>query len=104
MKLQMDTNQGGDKMASVFNSGSAQDASVIDIVRDTLNVDGSGNVVFRTRRGKGSGASSVIPGSQFDEFVDLLTATRDNREALAQQQRDVDTASVSTDETSEVSD
>lgn len=81
-------------MASVFSKEPEQEQSVIDIVRDTLDVDGDGNVTFRTRRGKGSGASTVIPGSQFSEFVNLLTATQESREALAQQQREADAAAT----------
>lgn len=88
-------------MASVFSKEPEQELSVLDIVRDTLDVDGEGNVTFRTRRGKGSGASTVIPGTQFDEFVNLLTATRESRVALAQRQRESDSATTEATDSSD---
>lgn len=77
-------------MASVFSKEEAQERSVIEIVRDTLDVAGSGAVSFRTRTGRGSGKAVEIPGDQFDEFVTLLIQTRESREALATQQRERD--------------
>jgi len=74
-------------MANVFPKGTAPQASTLEIVRETLGVNGEGNVTFRCRRGRGSGKAVEIPGSQFDEFVTLMVQTRDSREALAQQQR-----------------
>lgn len=79
-------------MANVFSKDPEPEQAVIDIVRDTLDVDGEGDVTFRVRRGRGSGAAVVVPGSQFDEFVSLLTATQKSREALAQQQRESENA------------
>lgn len=81
-------------MASVFGKAPEPEQSVIDIVRDTLDVNGEGQVSFRTRRGRGSGAAVEVPGEEFNEFVELLNATRDSREALAQQQRDADAAAA----------
>lgn len=85
-------------MASVFSKHPEQELDVIDIVRDTLDVDGDGNVSFRVRRGRGSGAAVKVPGAQFDEFVTLLTETSKSREALAQQQRETDAGTTPTDE------
>ena len=86
-------------MASVFtNEASTQ--SVLDIVRNSLDVDSSGNVTFRSRTGRGSGKAVQIPASQFDEFVNLMVATKDSREALAQKQREVETSSTESDSSS----
>jgi len=95
-------------MANVFPKEGTPERTTLDIVRDTLGVNGSGDVAFRCRVGRGSGKAVEIPGSQFDEFVTLLIQTRDSREALAQQQRDADAARVAaataTAETTEESD
>ena len=80
-------------MASVFtNEKSTQ--TVLDIVRNSLDVDSSGNVSFRSRTGRGSGKAVSIPADQFDEFVNLMVATKDSREALAQKQQEVETSST----------
>ena len=77
-------------MASVFSKEEAQERTVLEIVRDSLDVDGEGTVRFRTRTGRGSGKAVEIPGTQFDEFVTLLVQTRESREALATQQRELE--------------
>lgn len=89
-------------MANVFPKEGTPERTTLDIVRDTLTVDGTGDVSFRCRVGRGSGKAVEIPGSQFDEFVTLLIQTRESREALAQQQRVVDAQHVA-DATTEVS-
>ncbi len=66
--------------------------SVIEIIRDSLNVDASGTVRFRSRTGRGSGKAIEIPGEQFDEFVKIITETKENRETLAEQQKASETA------------
>lgn len=66
--------------------------SVIDIIRDSLKVDASGTVRFRSRTGRGSGKAIEIPGEQFDEFVKIITETKENRETLAEQQKTSETA------------
>ena len=86
-------------MASVFNSEKTA-TSVLDVVRQSLDVDSEGNVSFKSRTGRGSGAPVVILSSQFDEFVELMVATKDSREALSQKQKEVET-SVSATSTSE---
>lgn len=88
-------------MASVFtNEASTQ--TVLDIVRNSLDVDSSGNVTFRSRTGRGSGKAVQIPATQFDEFVNLMVATKDSREALAQKQREVESSSTASDSSSTV--
>lgn len=72
--------------------------SVLDFIRQSLDVDSDGNVSFKSRTGRGSGAPVMIPGSQFDEFVDLMVSTRDTREALAQKQKEVETTTPTTSE------
>jgi len=87
-------------MAKVVNDETSTQ-SVLDIVRSSLDVSSDGNVSFRSRTGRGSGKAVEIPASQFDEFVDLMVATKNTREALAQKQREVETSStVSTDTSS----
>lgn len=81
-------------MANVFPKEAAPAASTLEIVRETLGVNGEGNVSFRCRKGRGSGKAVEIPASQFDEFVTLMIQTRDSREALAQQQRAAEAAKV----------
>lgn len=82
-------------MASVFSDASKQ--SVLDIVRESLDVNSSGDVSFKSRSGRGSGKAVSIPGDQFDAFVDLMLSTKTNREELAQKQKETD-ASVKTEE------
>lgn len=92
-------------MASVFKKDVVvQEKSVIEIVRDSLDVDAQGVVRFRSREGRGSGKAVEIPGVEFDEFVTLMIQARENREALAEQERALQTAAAeaataSTDET-----
>lgn len=94
-------------MASVFKKDVVvQEKSVIEIVRDSLDVDAQGVVRFRSREGRGSGKAVEIPGVEFDEFVTLMIQARENREALAEQERALQTAAAevataSTDETIE---
>ena len=92
-------------MANVFNSEQSA-TSVLDVIRQSLDVDSEGNVSFKSRTGRGSGAPVQIPGSQFDEFVELMVATKDSREALSQKQKEVETSasapSTSEETTSEV--
>jgi len=76
-------------MASVFTNETSK-LSVLDIVRSSLDVSSTGNVSFRSRTGRGSGKAVEIPAAQFDEFVNLMVATKDSREALAQKQREVE--------------
>lgn len=75
-------------MASVFKKDEvvAQEKSVIEIIRDSLDVDATGVVRFRSRIGRGSGKAVEIPGGEFDEFVTLMVQTRESREALAEQE------------------
>lgn len=84
-------------MANVFKKDEvAQEKSVIEIVRDSLDVDGEGTVRFRSRVGRGSGKAVEIPGSQFDEFVTLMVQAQESREALAQQQAQLDAGAPTT--------
>jgi hypothetical protein len=79
-------------MASVFNDASR---SVLDIVRESLDVNADGDVSFRSRTGRGSGKAVEIPASQFDEFVKLMVSTRDSREDLVQKQKENPTSTTS---------
>jgi len=75
-------------MASVFKKDEVvQEKSVIEIVRDSLDVDAEGTVRFRSRVGRGSGKAVEIPGGQFDEFVTLMVQAQESRETLAEQER-----------------
>ncbi len=80
-------------MASVFSTEQTA-TSVLDVVRQSLDVSSTGDVSFKSRTGRGSGAPVVIPGDQFDEFVELMVATKDSREALTQKQKEVESASA----------
>lgn len=91
-------------MASVFSKEEEQERSVIEIVRDSLDVDAEGVVRFRSRVGRGSGKAVEIPGVEFEEFVTLMNQTRESREALAQQQREADVATTNTASETSVSD
>ena len=87
-------------MAMVFKKDEVvQEKSVIEIVRDSLDVDAEGLVRFRSRIGRGSGKAVEIPGNQFDEFVTLMVQAQESREALAGQQRAVEAAVTATDVT-----
>ena len=87
-------------MASVFSNETSKQ-SVLDIVRTSLDVKSNGSVSFRSRTGRGSGKAVEIPADQFDEFVNLMVATRDSREALAQKQQEVEASSTDSDTSSE---
>ena len=78
-------------MASVFKKDVVvQEKSVIEVVRESLDVDSGGAVRFRSRVGRGSGKAVEIPGGQFDEFVTLMVQAQESRETLAEQQRVVE--------------
>lgn len=75
-------------MANVFKKEEVvQKKSVVEIIRDSLDVDASGMVRFRSRTGRGSGKAIEIPGEQFDEFVELMIKAKENRETLAESQK-----------------
>jgi len=75
-------------MASVFKKEEVvQEKKVIEIVRDSLDVDAAGTVRFRSRVGRGSGKAIEIPGEEFDEFVTLMIQAKESRETLAEQER-----------------
>ena len=81
-------------MASVFKKEEVVSLKpVIDIVRDSLDVDSSGTVRFRSRVGRGSGKAVEIPGNEFDEFVTLLVQVQESREDLAEQDRALNSVS-----------
>lgn len=54
----------------------------VDIIRESIKFLENGDLFFKARAGRGSGAPVVIPNNQFDEFVDLITQFRDSRIAL----------------------
>lgn len=54
----------------------------IDVIRESIIFLENGNLLFKVRSGRGSGAPVVIPSNQVDEFVDLLNQFRDSRTAL----------------------
>lgn len=74
-------------MASLYKQDKEQKKSVIQIIRESVDVDALGSVRFKSRQGRGSGKAVEIPHDQFDEFVDLMIHYRENREALASQER-----------------
>lgn len=89
-------------MASVFKKDEVvQEKSVIEIVRDSLDVDAEGTVRFRSRVGRGSGKAVEIPGSQFEEFVTLMIQARESRELLAEQERKLQATVVAETEASD---
>lgn len=89
-------------MASVFKKDEVvQEKSVIEIVRDSLDVDAEGTVRFRSRVGRGSGKAVEIPGSQFEEFVTLMIQARESRELLAEQERKLQATAVAETEASD---
>ena len=78
-------------MASVFKKEEViPQKSVVEIVRDSLDVDAQGTVRFRSRTGRGSGKAIEIPGEQFEEFVQLMVQAKESRETLAEQQRAIE--------------
>jgi hypothetical protein len=79
-------------MASVFKKEEVvQKRSIVEIIRDSLDVDASGTVRFRSRTGRGSGKAIEIPGEQFDEFVKLMLQAKEDRASLAESQKVVET-------------
>lgn len=89
-------------MASVFKKDEVvPEKTVIEIVRDSLDVDAEGNVSFRSRTGRGSGKAIEIPGTQFDEFVTLMVQAQESRETLAEQERALLAAAASVEVASE---
>ena len=68
--------------------------SVVEIVKDSMEIDSSGTVKFRSRVGRGSGKAVEIPADQFDAFVDLILKTQEARKAA--------TVSVTTETLTEV--
>lgn len=92
-------------MAQVFKKKEVvQEKPVIDIVRDSLDVDAKGVVRFRSRVGRGSGKAVEIPGTQFDEFVTLMVQAQESRETLAEQQRTIESTPETETEESETTD
>ncbi len=87
-------------MAQVFKKEEVvQEKPVIEIVRDSLDVDAEGVVRFRSRVDIGSGKVIEIPDSEFDEFVTLMVQAQESREALAEQQRTIEATAVVTTKT-----
>ena len=74
-------------MASVFEADE-NEKSIIEIIKDSLDVDGTGTVRFKSRTGRGCGKAMEIPGEQFDEFVDLMMKTKEIRKSLVEKQND----------------
>jgi len=93
-------------MASVFKKKDevVQKKSVIEIVRDSLDVDANGVVRFRSRVGRGSGKAVEIPGSEFNEFVTLMVRARESHEALVEQELALQSSATTTDAIIEDSD
>jgi len=70
-------------MASVFKADEARsDRTIIDIIKESIDVDENGMVRFRSRLGRGSGKAIEIPGDQFDTFVELMIKTKEARANL----------------------
>lgn len=85
-------------MASVFKKEEViQKRSIVEIIRDSLDVDADGTVRFRSRTGRGSGKAVEIPGEQFDEFVRLMLEAKENRQSLADSQKVTETQPTNTD-------
>lgn len=90
-------------MASVFKQNVVvSQRTPVEIVRDSLDVDAEGTVRFRCRVGRGSGKAVEIPSDQFNEFVNLMIAARDNHDTLVAQERAANTQT--TEETTSDSD
>ena len=78
-------------MASVFNNNNNNnDKSILDIIKESIDVDATGTVRFRSRTGRGSGKAVEIPGDQFDAFVNLMIKTKEVRESLVEQQKNTE--------------
>ena len=52
----------------------------IEIIRESIKIDTNGDITFRSRTGRGSGAGVKIPSSQFDEFVKFVLETQQKRQ------------------------
>ena len=75
-------------MVSVFKKEEViQEKTVVEIVKESLDVDASGTVRFRSRTGRGSGKAVEIPGEQFEEFVKLMLRAKASREELIASQQ-----------------
>jgi hypothetical protein len=75
-------------MANVFKKEEIiEEKSVVEIIRDSLDVDATGAVRFKSRIGRGSGKAIEIPGDQFDEFVNLILKAKEARVQLAEQEQ-----------------
>jgi len=86
-------------MANVFKKEEVvQKKSIVEIIRDSLDVDVNGTVRFRSRTGRGSGKAVEIPGEQFDEFVKLMLQAKEDRESLAESQKLAETQPVTNTE------
>ena len=53
-----------------------QKKSVLDIIKESLDVGDDQIVRFRSREGRGSGKAVEIPVEQFDEFLKLMLETK----------------------------
>ena len=71
-------------MANVFSNVSGN--SIIDIIKESVDVAADGTVRFRSRTGRGSGKAVEIPGDQFDAFVDMMVKTQEVRKSLVEEQ------------------
>jgi len=74
-------------MASVFKNDVSV-KSIIEIIRDSLDVDGVGTVRFKSRNSRGCGKAMEIPGDQFDAFVELMMKTKEIRKNLVEKQKE----------------
>ncbi|MFA5024262.1 MAG: hypothetical protein WC523_04860 [Patescibacteria group bacterium] len=73
-------------MASVFKNEQISEQSILEIIKNSIDVDAVGTVRFRSRLGRGSGKAIEIPGDQFDEFVNLMIKTKEVRKSLTETQ------------------
>lgn len=76
-------------MAKVFKTDK-KEKKIIEIIRDTLDVNSSGAVTFRSRTGRGSGSGIEIPGDQFDTFVEFMLTTQKARNNLVKEESQVE--------------
>lgn len=82
-------------MASVFNNNQeVKQKSILEIIKDSIDVDGSGTVRFKSRIGRGSGKAVEIPGDQFDEFVNLMIKTKEVRKSFAEKEQNDTTQNI----------
>lgn len=52
----------------------------IEIIKESMTIDSNGDISFKSRTGRGSGAGVKIPAAQFDEFVKFINETQQNRQ------------------------